>query len=361
MREFNKEFYKKIILEANKFMGRKKNILTDFGSEHLDDNYPAYASSDESEVASESKLDKDTKYDFQQFTNLGSGIYTLCGKTTGKLPAGVYTISIPQSGIPFFITKDIKSDEWLQFRNSEIEKVLSEIEKFWKSEERFKSYGVLHRRGYLLYGPAGSGKTILIKQIMTKIIEDDGLVFFCNSSPSFVVRGIEFYRKIEPKRPIVVVMEDIDSIIQHYGEDSILSYLDGEDSNDRIFTISTTNYPEKLDKRIVQRPRRFDKIVKIGLPNAEMREYYFQEKLKIEDKEELEKWVKATKDFSFAAMTEMLISVKCLDVDFDEAKDRNKSMMTTTPDSNEYEKDLKASNNISSSLGFGVAVACDGC
>ena len=40
-----------------------------------------------------------------------------------------------------------------------------------------------------------------------------------------------------------------------------------------------TNYPEKLDKRVKSRPRRFDRVVKINNPNKEMRKKFFEIKL----------------------------------------------------------------------------------
>ena len=90
----------------------------------------------------------------------------------------------------------------------------------------------------------------------------------------------------------------------------MLSCLDGENQVDCVLNIATTNYPEKLDKRIINRPRRFDRVVKIGFPDANIREQYFSLKLKI-DKNEVKQWVKLTNNFSFAAMTDLVINVKC--------------------------------------------------
>lgn len=336
-----------MVRTANKIRKNMKNksALTDFGSNvEIDNDWATTVDPDGA-----SSLDKNTQYDFKQFTDLGSGIFTMCGRTMKTLISGVYSINIPQNGIPMYINKDIKSDTWINFHDDLINEILAEIDAFWQSGEKFKKYGVLQRRGYLLYGPAGTGKTILIKQIMAKIIKDNGIVFLCNGSPSSLVRGIEFYRKIEPQRKIVVVMEDIDTIIKSYGEDAILQYLDGEDSNDCILNIASTNYPEKLDRRLVQRPRRFDKIIKIGYPDDKMRSSYFSEKLGITD-DELQMWVDGTKNFSFAALSEMVISVKCLDVEFEKAKEALSSMMKTIPDSKEYEQDY---NDKKPFLGFG--------
>jgi len=43
---------------------------------------------------------------------------------------------------------------------------------------------------------------------------------------------------------------------------------------DKALNIASTNYPEKLDRRIISRPRRFDRILRIDAPDARVREAY---------------------------------------------------------------------------------------
>ena len=101
---------------------------------------------------------------------------------------------------------------------------------------------------------------------------------------------------------------------------------------DRVLNIATTNYPENLDRRIVGRPRRFDRVIRIGMPNDEVRRLYFTTKLSIE-KEELDLWVKKTDDFSFAAMAELVISVKCLGHTLDDAAKTLRALLDAKPSS----------------------------
>ena len=63
--------------------------------------------------------------------------------------------------------------------------------------------------------------------------------------------ALKVFREIEPNRSIIYIFEDIDSIIEHHGEDEILSVLDGEMQVNKVLNIATTNYPERLDRRIV--------------------------------------------------------------------------------------------------------------
>ena len=112
-----------------------------------------------------------------------------------------------------------------------------------------------------------SGKTCLVQQIITNIVNTDGLVFQCTNHPAVFNDGLAQFRKVEPDRPIVCLFEDIDAIISEHGEDEILQLLDGESAIDKCLNIATTNYPENLDRRLVARPRRFDRVIQIGMPS----------------------------------------------------------------------------------------------
>ena len=57
-------------------------------------------------------------------------------------------------------------------------------------------------------------------------------------------------RSIEPDTQIVCLFEDIDAYIGTYGEEEILSLLDGETQINKVLNVATTNYPRKLDQRI---------------------------------------------------------------------------------------------------------------
>ena len=101
--------------------------------------------------------------------------------------------------------------------------------------------------------------------------------------------------------------------------------LDGENQVDRVINIATTNYPEKLDKRIVARPRRFDRVIKIDMPNEKIRKEYFKNKLGING-EDLDYWTEASNGFSFASLSELVISVKCLGNSFEKSIERLKEL-----------------------------------
>lgn len=119
-------------------------------------------------------------------------------------------------------------------------------------------------------------------------------------------------------------MEDIDSIIETNSESEVLNVLDGVNQIDKVVFLATTNYPERLGDRIINRPSRFDKRFKIGHPNAESRRIYFEfiigGKEKVEElKIDLERWVNDTEEFSIAHLKELFVAVVILGDSYEDA------------------------------------------
>lgn len=254
--------------------------------------------------------------------------------THNKLPAGCYSITKDNNdGAMIFRGKDIKSDDIYSFKGGITESFLHEINEFWGKQKVFKEHGFLHKRGYLLYGSAGVGKSAIIWQVARDVIQRGGIVFVCEN-PIFFTAGLTTFRQVEPERPIVCVFEDIDAIINKYGESEILQLLDGDNQIDRVINIASTNYPELLDKRIVSRPRRFDRIHKILIPSDEVRIQYLKRKLPKEVN--IKEWIRKTKGLSFAALTESIISVVCLENDLDETVEILKDIESKTPKSSDF-------------------------
>jgi SpoVK/Ycf46/Vps4 family AAA+-type ATPase len=314
--------------------------IEDFGdSIHTERNNDAKVlrqpSIPDDECYCEEKPQSENNSSYSQYTRLSNNSYMSTYTTIPSLPSGMYEFNFTDRGIQF-VEKPINTDEWISFPNSTFSEILSEIDLFWEQEKAFKEFGFTHKRGILLYGPAGCGKTILVKQAMHNLISSNkGIVINVTTHMNAMKAGIEEIKVIEPNKKIILLLEDVDAHIYQYGEESLLSFLDGEGSQNNILIIATTNYPEKLDKRIVARPRRFDRRIKISMPNAEMRKIYFERKLNIKDKE-LEKYVKATEGFSFAAMAELVISTKCLNKDFKESVDIIKELINVSVSSSDF-------------------------
>lgn len=259
----------------------------------------------------------------------------IVGRNTPILPSGFYTIMENSDGSYTYNRQNVKTDELIQFPKSLSEEILNEINVFWSRADKFKEFGFLQRRGYLFYGPPGTGKTALTEQIVSQTINNGGVAFICRNNPDDFSGGLAWFRNYEPTRPIICLFEDIDSIIETYGDSNLLSCLDGENQVDHVLNIATTNYPENLDKRIINRPRRFDRVVKVGFPEAKIREQYFTKKLNISPVE-VKKWVKLTNNFSFAAMTDLVINVKCFGYTLEDSAVKVSNTMQHKADSKNF-------------------------
>ena len=249
-----------------------------------------------------------------QYT-IKSGGYVPVGATVKKLPANAYTITYV-SGEIVFVKQTLNTDELFIFEDNLSERVMDEVDRFWTKTEIFKSYKFVHKRGFLLFGPQGSGKTSIVHQIITNVINRQGVCFLADS-PEYLEDGLRSFRLVEPDRPVVCVFEDIDDIIKIHDEAILLKLLDGESQIDHVVNIATTNYPEELDKRIAARPRRFDTVLRIEMPKEEVRKAFLLRKLNLEKStKEVDLWVKDSEGLSFAALAELIIAVKCLDLPY---------------------------------------------
>lgn len=259
----------------------------------------------------------------------GGRNYSPCEQAVETLPAGQYTIESTSTIGIHLHSVDVNLDDLIDLPDSAAKTVIEEIKKFWTKEEHFRRFGFLWKRGVLLWGPPGSGKTSVLQLMSKEIIKRDGLSIYV-TNPDLAARGLSLLRHVERTRPLVIMLEDVDAIIAEYGESSLLALMDGELQFDNVVFVATTNYPERLDKRFVNRPSRFDIVKKIGMPSPEARKTYISLKnprLQGRDnKQELGMWVEQTENFSIAHLKELIISVEVFEVPFEQAVSRLKKM-----------------------------------
>lgn len=236
-----------------------------------------------------------------------------------KLPAGAYECGFGMMG-PWINGMDLKNEELVRFNNGPMVQVMDEIRQFWSMRERYDQLGLIHRRGIMLYGRPGTGKSGLVKMICDEIINEDGLVIY-GPTPEHMAKWMPMLNKAEPDRKVVIVYEDLDELV-NYNQYEFLQLLDGiGTSRPGLVFVATTNFIENIPGRIL-RPSRFDLLVEVDYPTTDVRREYVASlcnRFGVGMREDI---VDATEGMSFASTKEMLTSCLLYERPVEEVKAR---------------------------------------
>lgn len=271
-----------------------------------------------------------------------AGCYWAANELRSTMPAGMFRAVEKNVGI---CLKEIAidTDELIELPDSPSQAVLTEIKEFWGLKEQFAQRGFIHKRGVMLWGPPGSGKTVTVNQLISLVVREyQGIGFFVDHAIT-AQHCLQMVRGIEPDRPIVALLEDFDALVSgdREAENSYLALLDGEAQVSNIVFVATTNYPERLDRRFTDRPSRFDLIRHIGMPSPASRRLYLSTKEPSLNLDELNEWVERTEGLSIAHLRELIILARCYGKSLDDSLARLFSMRNELPNSGRADDGLK--------------------
>ncbi|AJV12037.1 BMC_2a_G0012440.mRNA.1.CDS.1 [Saccharomyces cerevisiae] len=152
------------------------------------------------------------------------------------------------------------------------EGILDDVYDFMKNGKWYSDRGIPYRRGYLLYGPPGSGKTSFIQALAGEL--DYNICILNLSENNLTDDRLNHLMNNMPERSMLL-LEDIDAAFNKRSQtgeqgfhssvtfSGLLNALDGVTSSEETITFMTTNHPEKLDAAIM-RPGRIDYKVFVG-------------------------------------------------------------------------------------------------
>ncbi len=237
-------------------------------------------------------------------------------ETFNKLTPGLYKVDVSRDRGYFAKKLEIDSDELLLFSNSVVPGIVEEVNAFLDKAEEYKKYKIIHKRGLLLYGYPGTGKSSIITLLCKELIKRKGVVFVVDGPNNLEVYTTfmkNYFRQIEPDTPIITIIEDLDNYRDSL---SILDFLDGKSQIEHHLVITTTNNTKNIPSTFL-RPSRIDLKEEIPYPSAEIRREYL--KYKQFNSELLEEAVEVTENFSFADLKELLITVNLLNYSVSDA------------------------------------------
>lgn len=183
---------------------------------------------------------------------------------------------------------------------------------FANNAKWYTDHDIPYKRGYLLHGPPGNGKTSAIRVMASELGMDCYTISFGSADVNDNELR-EVFKDAESAAPAIVMFEDLDRVFGRNSSthtkitfQSLLNCLDGVDTPEGIITVATANRPDEMDTSILKRPGRFDRILEFANPTAAERAAYLDNRLAGSlTGQDRDKLVDITDGFSFAQMKEM--------------------------------------------------------
>lgn len=194
----------------------------------------------------------------------------------------------------------------------------------------FKSVGVKPPRGVLMYGPPGSGKTLIARAVAN----ETGAFFFLINGPEIMSKLAgesesnlrKAFEEAEKNSPAIIFIDEIDSIApkreKTQGEverrivSQLLTLMDGLKARSHVVVIAATNRPNSIDPAL-RRFGRFDRELDIGVPDENGRLEILRihtKNMKLADTVDLEQVSKETHGFVGADLAQLCMesALQCI-------------------------------------------------
>jgi len=164
---------------------------------------------------------------------------------------------------------------------------LSEVVDFLKNPSKYTQLGARIPKGVLMIGPPGTGKTYLSRAVAGEA----EVPFFSISGSDFVEMFVgvgasrvrDLFEQAKKSAPCIIFIDEIDAVGRRRGAglgggndereqtlNQLLVEMDGFGQNEGIIMMAATNRPDILDPALL-RPGRFDRQIRVGVPDLKAR------------------------------------------------------------------------------------------
>lgn len=222
-----------------------------------------------------------------------------------------------------FIAPNVSLSSWAG--SPEVIEECKEVISYIENKEIYKQIGAEMPKGILLEGPPGTGKTLLAKAISTETNSS----FISMSGSEFVelfvgmgaARVRDLFSNARENKPCIIFIDEIDAVGRQRGAginmandereqtlNQLLYEMDGFNNNEDIIVMAATNRKDVLDQALL-RPGRFDRIIRVPLPDKSSREKildYYLENKNIENAFDVPSIAELTDGFSGAQLKNLI-------------------------------------------------------
>jgi len=240
--------------------------------------------------------------------------------TSDTVPAGAYNILTQPYRPPFLKKVEFERDGLVHMPSFIATDIIKDIGHFLSEETKaaFKKYKMVYKRGVLLHGKPGTGKTCIVHQVIDDAIHQD-MITIIGSAPRLLEEMVRNIRRIEGRdRPFLVVWEEFEDWVDDY-EHELLGLLDGVNQLGNMFYIATTNYLNNVPPRIRSRPSRFTSVIEVGALNAPARKAFLESRIHPDDNVDITEWVGKTAGLNIDQLKDVTISVLVLGLSLEDA------------------------------------------